>query len=723
MSNPMNNPTTINLKNEHQGGTNFPRAILSVSREELDGVELIVKQGLSEEEVSLPQDLSGHLFVIAPVGTLDSPKTSDVDVVLPSADGWTPLFNGDGMVYRLDFDSGKAKLTNRLLKTPCYHADLATQQEKYQNLRFRNLGFGRVSLGDTGVLLGFRNQLNTAFVPLQFAGDAQRLLVTWDTGRPFEIEPRTLKLIAPVGWNCQWRPLIALPGDIPPFKQVVTSAHPCFDPNHGGELYTANVGKSLSTILWLSRSVFPKLKSILNFLKTLSNSFLFRLLEILFSLVIGLFQVGEKIFEWFSRDNFLYLLRWNGRDVGDLQQWKLVLDNGSPIKIQETLHQMGITEDYLVLADTSFKFDLEEVFPYSAISAVHDSEVLGLDLLDFTELPYTNIYIVPRADLKSDRQQVTVKKVRIPLAMAHYLVDYDNPDGKITLHTEHMCATDPSETLRSSDRSIFEAQDPQLTADLQQLAGTVAGAMDLSRLGCHVIDVASGQVESNYTSDPEYTWSTAFYAYREGMPTKKFEDIYWNSWGCWTDILSKHVYNLYQNYEQRTVPLAEVLELTRKGVPSSVCRLHIDRQDGSPQPELLDRYLFPQGYLGTSAQFIPQANSQGTTEGYLVCVVIHTDHLLSELKEVPRWSSNSEIWILDAANLAAGPLYRMSHPQLNFGFTLHTTWLASLGDSSSVRSYDVRQDYDWLLNRQSPAVREQMRELFEQEIYPHYESD
>lgn len=725
---------TINAENKQQG-TRFPKAILSVSREELDGVELTIKKGLTEEETSLPDDLLGHLFAIAPAGTLDSPPVDgEKEVVRPSANGWTPLFNGDGMVYRFDFDAGKAKLTNRIVKTPCYYADIATQQKaEYHKLRFKNMGYGRTSLTSSGkIALGFRNQLNTALVPFEFANDEQRLLISWDTGRPFEIDPQTLELIAPVGWNEQWRSLIALPGATPPFKQVGSSAHPCFDPNQGGEMYTANSGRSLLAVLWLSRSVFPRLKSILQFFRTLSNNFLLRILDALLGFTVNLLQAGEKILEN-SRHNFVYLLRWHGREVGDVEKWKLVQEDGKPIAIKQTLHQMGITQDYIILADTSFKFDIEEGFPYSAIPVIKDSEVLAFDELDFTELPQTNIYVVRRADLNSQQKQITVKKIVIPLAMAHYLVDYENPQGRITIHAAHLCATDPAETIRSTDSSIFA--DPEIDTSLKQLAGVVCAPMDVSRLGCHVVDAVNGTVmSSSYDHDLQSTWSTAFYVYRDDRPTRKFEDIYWNSWGCWTDTLSKHIYNLYQNYQQRTVSLEEVQKIACEGIPASVCRLHIDRTDDFPKIELQNRYLFPTNILGTSAQFIPKANSEGAREGYIVCVVISSDSLLSESDKDPNWSQNSELWILDAANLKEGPLYRISHPQLNLGFTLHTTWLASIPNTGSTRSYDIRQDYESIIeelltesekqkNSSNREVAEKIAELFEREIYPHYNSD
>lgn len=296
---------------QDRNAANFPRAILSVSRQECDRLPLTIKRGLSDDPGQLPDDWQGRLFVISPVGDLDSDTIGDTPVVLPSANGWTPLFNGDGMVYRLDFDSPGATWSAKIVKTPCYYADRAT----------------------------------------------------------------------------------------------------------------------------------------------------------------------------------------------------------------------------------------------------------------------------------------------------------DN---------------------------------------LQQLPGVVCGPMDESCFGYHLIDVKTGHVESDYAADREYTWAAAFYVYRDDRPTSQFDTLYWNSWGCWSDILSQHVFDLYRDYQPRRVPIEEVLKLTRSGIPANLYQLKIDRKtkDRVRRLTLGDRYQFPPGYLGTSAQFIPKAGQSGATAGYIICVVIHSDALLSTDENAPDWSlkGRGAIW-------------------------------------------------------------------------------
>lgn len=176
-------PTAVKASNdrEQQVAPKFPRAILSVSREEFYGqdcdrepLELTIKDGKTGEETQLPDDLQGHLFIIAPAGSVDSPQISksQLETVTPSKNGWIPVLNGDGMVYRLDFyevrggtggepprplkcrrgsglksrsisdktpqkeKSGKAWLATRLVKTPSYYVGRVLHDcpERYPNL-------------------------------------------------------------------------------------------------------------------------------------------------------------------------------------------------------------------------------------------------------------------------------------------------------------------------------------------------------------------------------------------------------------------------------------------------------------------------------------------------------------------------------------------------------------------------------------------------------------
>jgi carotenoid cleavage dioxygenase-like enzyme len=194
--------------------TTIPKSLLVCSREELD-TKLDVVSG------SLPTDWYGHLFINTP---------------LPWADG-THVFNGDGMLYRLSLSDQSVELRMRLLKTPCYYADIETKDTEHG---FENAGLARISTS-----LGFRNQVNTSPVAM-----GKRLLVATDGGRPFEVDPVSLEVITPVGKQSEWPSSGGtLVGDRP-FDLQLSAAHPFYD-THTSELFTLCYGLPQTNNQWL----------------------------------------------------------------------------------------------------------------------------------------------------------------------------------------------------------------------------------------------------------------------------------------------------------------------------------------------------------------------------------------------------------------------------------------------------------------------------------------
>jgi carotenoid cleavage dioxygenase-like enzyme len=104
-----------------------PESILKTDRWELNDIEMKI-------EGKLPDDIQGHVFIVAPVGTVESGG-------LPFPDG-NSFMDGDGMVYRLDFDQpDQVNLKTGLLKPPDYYADKATRPgSKYDKYQFRDYG-------------------------------------------------------------------------------------------------------------------------------------------------------------------------------------------------------------------------------------------------------------------------------------------------------------------------------------------------------------------------------------------------------------------------------------------------------------------------------------------------------------------------------------------------------------------------------------------------------
>jgi carotenoid cleavage dioxygenase-like enzyme len=675
-------------------------SIMRASRDELDDLKL-------EIEGDLPEDIQGHVFIVTPVGSVNSGG-------LPYPDGNSWL-NGDGMVYRLDFDrKGEVRFKSRLVKPPCHYADKATQPgTKYAKYQFSNYGILRFS-----PFLGSRNELSTGFMPMKFSQDeGDRLLVTYDAGRPYEIDMETLEVVTPIGSNAEWRRgAISLNY---PLKPVFSTAHPGFD-TYTKEMFTVNYGRSLGSFfetIPFIRKLSQLPQKVDELLETTTNLFKKKFYKNFFN---RFFKFSKKPFQFcvglvekiVGIENFAYLVRWDGS--GNLERWRLILPDGSPVKIKQTIHQIGLTKDYVVIMDTAFKAGLVQLLNNPSPNRKELKKQLAY-LLTSPVLPDSNIYIVPRDFLKlgqnpaRDRREVKVLawKVTIPLPAAHFLVDYENPRGQITFHIAHTCAWEVSEWLREYDVSAYSPHNSLPS----HLSGITMNPMDISRMGRYVIDVVNRNekpIESKIISDRKCTWGPGIYTYRDtmdsGMPPEKLEDIYWISFGLWKELMTQFMCDLYQDYQYQQVPLSEVLRLAEKGIPVCLFRLHTSSM------EIADYYEFPKGYRVNSPQFVPRKGGEdSSTDGYIVCAVLFKD--------------SNEYWIFDAKNLSQGPKCKLRHPSLNFGLTLHAIWLPKIAPHQAKYNVPVRQDYQDLIEQfpYPPKIKKEIQELFDNEVYPHFE--
>ncbi|MCP9928256.1 carotenoid oxygenase family protein [Cyanobium sp. CH-040] len=679
----------------------FPRSMLRASAAELIEEQLVVVEG------EIPADLQGHLFLIAPVGSVSSDG-------LPNPDD-SHVWNGNGLIHRFDLNQtpgGGIVLTTRLARTPCFWADLATRPgSAAAGLGFSDWGMSRFS-----VHLGMRNQLNTAFVPMRFGPDEPtRLLLTFDGGRPYEIDPVTLQVVTPVGTNVEWRPGADLPLPFPP---VLSTAHPVFDPATA-TLFTVNYGRSTGNFL----DTIPLVDRLDRLAGAVAQ--VFRPLAQLAGLLLA--PVRSLLRRRLGVADFVHLLAWDGR--GPLRRWSLVDERGEPLRIDQTMHQIGVSRDYLVLADTSLKFGLEQLLsrPFRRCPALNR---LLRRLLTRPQKPDTTLYVVRRGDLSSSAPMVGEKagaaetgspviarRLVIPLEVGHFLVDWANPGGRISLHAAHECATDVSEWVRPEDVSALDGRplDPALR-------GMIAvGAMDLGRLGRYEIDGETGAFLARTLHDQSLTWGIGLYTCRRDVdpsaaPDGRLSSIYWQSLGFWADLLPEFLRRLYADYPHRLVPLPELLEgpAAGGGRPSALFRVD------TATMTIADAYPFPQRQLAggewqtwvcNSPQFVPRirpaaapaAAADPDTDGWILCVAIS--------------EQAKELWIFDAAHLALGPLCRLAHPRFDPGYTIHTTWLECIEPRSAAYCVDARADYDPRLER----VPDVVRELFEQHVYPHVE--
>ena len=723
----------------------LPKSLLSTSRSEFydaqgraDGqcsLTLTIKAGLSEDFSELPPDLRGSLFIIAPAGSEDSPVIEDSSkTVLPTQTG-SHLLNGDGMVYRVDFSEEGGRFSSRFVETVTYLADKLSHQ-KYPDLSYFNFGLSRFSS-----LTGTCNQANTAFLPVSGGeGNPERLLVTWDMGRPVEIDPVSLRLIAPVGDYQSWRPIQQFKSSFTATKLLMTSAHPVVVPD-SSEVLVTNVVKSLRGLMSLPRlfdyifqpSVIDPADN--NWIQNLYDRFL-SIIQLPVNFIVLFLQFLGVL----DRQD-VYIVRWNG-ETDTTESWRVVLPSEKSIKIQQTIHQMGITRDYVVFADTAFKIVLSGLAPTFSLKELMDLGNLKKALVSFSKrlrdystfplLQDTSIYIVDRSQFEETPSGTTVTAQKVVLedsAVAHFQVDYENKNDEIKIHAALNQNTDFAEFIRREDTSPFG--NSAIAERMQQMAGIFTGGMEVNRPATFVIDGKTGVVEHKVSlSDEEaerHTWAMGICAYRDEKPTQKLDNIYWTSFGAWPETVSESLVEMYDDrYQAVPERLKEFLSKVEEGLPTSICRVQIDDSKGRPNIYVADSYEFPSkdgiGYFGNSPQFIPKVNSTGSTDGYIACTVNYSDEMLSRSSEHDAqknsWSANTEIWIFEADQLHKGPCYRLSHADMNMGMTVHTTWLKEIGSPTKVRQYDVRKDFEAQLSLALSKVKnkeaEQLKQLFEE---------
>lgn len=670
-------------------------------KEWLDPIPLDVRQG------SVPADLQGHVFLIGAVGFGDDAYGQG-----------TPIFNGDGMIYRLDFipdgaEGGvKVRLKSALAKTPCFFADEACQgkgdgsENTNKDLAFRSLGFGRFS-----PLLGLRNEVNTAFLPFKTNDGGQRLLITYDAGRPYEIDADSLKAITPVGNNREWDAETPFPCL---FKPVLSTAHPVCDPNTE-EVFSINYGRSIANILgWLRKNPLLAASSlrwldnnIVNF-NTIQNTSDLRIkgLQWLSNLI-------QKLLQWLprSKSDFTRLVRWDGD--GALKSWQIMVDD-QPLTIRQTVHQMGLSRDYIVLADTSFQFGLEQAM-MNPLPDTPELERLLQRLLLKPQEPNTDVYIINRTDLKLDQDTVKARHIRIDREIVHYACDYDNLGQRLTLCAAHNCASDVSVPLHEYDQLAGEDG----AAVDSYLVGMVGTQMDIGKLGRYTIDLSNdgkaGLLDQRVIKDNVCTWGVGLYTHQDiGQGTLK--QIYWQSLGYWPQLQTKTQQETYSNYPYREMSLEQVLGESGTPLqrPASLFRLDVEEM------KIADSYHFPEnphlpnprqgGVVTSSPQFVPRRGSQAESQmdGYVVCPVTFWDH--------------QEIWIFDAADLQAGPVCRLGHDHLGMGYTLHTTWLPSIEQRTARYNVPLDQDYPFAdssyLADMPPTLRDRLQSFFQNTIEP-----
>lgn len=743
------------------------------SREEIE-VPLDVFEG------NLPTDLIGHVFINSPCGTVNNP--TPIPATRPdqsrNQEWGNMIFNGDAMLFRFDLNrDGQMWVKSGLLKTPCYWADFATRYESGEtrhNWPFKALGMSRTS----GVL-GVRNQINTSLTAFRFEPHKPtRLTANFDAGRPFEIDPVHLTVKTAVGYCREW------PSELPflsnlTFPLIQSTAHPSFDPKTY-DYFSLGFQKSLGTLL-RSRNYGEALLGAYGFVEdeisALENHILFNkdqflekpdILPFFYALFIDylyakienptlrfdpgqVYQdlISNKIHAILQNTTFppdaVTLLRWNG--AGLLDRWNVIEEGtNANVRINQTMHQTNFSRDYIILVDSSVKFAIDVLInvPF------HDYPLLSRLLRKLTSKaidPVTPIYIIKRSDLKPNTPHVMAKKVMLPLETVHFSIDYENPNEQITIHTAHNSASCVSEWVRPYDtlavhpNPAFDGRAPRLENTIGLMA---TGETDIGRIGKFIIDGRTGQIinrdrieadldiicEKGFVGNDmsrigAHTWAVGLNTYRDQLSADvNVAKICYNFWQCYGldfRMLTNFMTELYgRNYANRRIDFDDLLDYTRHGVPFCLARQNTETM------KLEDVYVFQMNQNLRSIQFVPRQHAPEDVpvhhpqlDGYIFCTLVNghpTDLYLD-------WYSR-EIWLFDAADLARGPICKLTHPALIYAFTIHSVWTPDCQSSNSAYNVNVEEDYQEVISHfKDEQLQAKVTEFMQKHVYPKFHQD
>jgi len=651
----------------------LPRSVLKTDRETLESAPMTVLGG------KLPKDLTGHYFVMAAAGDIDSGG-------LPRTPGKsTTVLAGDGLVTRIDLDGSSAKLSRKLLQPP----DLLIEQmsEAWLNdgeekpdanstakmrrwlqgklgIGFNNWGIARMSL-----LLGCRNQLSTAIEVLCKPGQDPRLLVCWDAGAPWEIDPTTLELITPVGERADWVSTLGSTVTTDrwkvgwPFPLNFSTAHPAID-RHTGEAFFVSWSRSLTSLM----VQLPYLRDVVDVFERLNQSRINRM-----ALAAGFDALNtqssfkhrwqawkEEFAHKISGGDFVNvvtLLKWDGE--GAMQRWFVTDEHDAGLKLEETMHQVGVTENHIVLCDTGFK-----VGPQSLLA-----EMPGLGMLSrwfrlaFSEAMEENarLWIVARKDLVAGNEAVRAKTITVPVGIVHFATDYsEGPDGQIRIHTAHSAASDVAEWVHKSDLNLYTGE----AVDEAVVGCWALGVMDGNRLGTLNIEADTGDVKRSLIGFPEPEhWGLGLGATKGGCTAEanpdRLERTFWTSVGFWPELYTRQIFALYHDYTHRMTPVRQLIEMGKGGPENPRSSVYsYESETGA----VLDKFVATKEMFFSSPQLLG--------DKYLGLMVWREPKNADELPV--------EFWIMDQNDLAAGPLCRLGHAEWVQGFTMHAAWLAEL---------------------------------------------
>ena len=399
-------------------------------------------------------------------------------------------------------------------------------------------------------------------------------------------------------------------------------------------------------------------------------------------------------------NGFSHLIRWTGRSF---EHFKLIDAEGDEVVIQQCIHQVQVTRHWVIVQDSAFVVEMRQM----ALDAFEQVMPIG-PLRNWigagqmrSQRPTTVFYAIRRRDLKphsggyaDNPTPVRAYKIELTDESVHFYCDFEDDGDIINMIVPHTPTLDVSEwihegeTLLSGDEAGVEVAGMQIPCALKR-----------GRIGIHRIHVPSGRSVSSRYVEGEATWGLALGTFAPRDQSAPIEVMYFNTSGFAPELVPSRLLEVYgSRVDVAGLPLAD-------GQPPRL--LELDLTTGT-----LKSYAAPNGWSLLSPNFIPRKGGpHGPRDGY-IAVLAHAS------ETVPRQhgSTGEELWLFDAQDITKGPVVRMAHPQLDFAFTIHGSWVEELRPSRHDYHVDVRGDLDLEFIRQRALGALAFTDLFSDTI-------
>ncbi|WP_083457140.1 carotenoid oxygenase family protein [Sandaracinus amylolyticus] len=590
----------------------------------------------------LPAELSGRLlFTVFPYEAVFDEHTARF--------AHPHMLTAPGRVLAIDLDAdgaGEHRLTLRALDVLSQHLRAIAPQATVRT------DFAEVSW------LGLANLANTTPVPtFEIGSGGRRLVVSYDAGRPTEIDPRALCHVSPIGSARDYE--TAVGSSFSPM--IMTSGHPVYDP-------AFDSGRPAL----LFTNVVPR---VLDFVTPFSQ----RIVR------------GD-----------LYVTAWDGSSRGPARPIRVHVD-GDPVTMEQaSAHQICLTRDHLLvfnanlvlntsaLAEPILGLLTEEVrrkLPSFARPAL-DAMWRPLERFLRAPVPGTacDLYIIPkealRRALEDGSRRVDGLRVRLPGELSHAIADWDDSSGHLTFYAQHNIGADPADQIHEDDELA--------TGDRvdDRYRGLFTHATDLNQVRKHVVHVTSSTatlVSTKSFPDPasasQFKYGVNLLPPCQPLPyelaggtsaasslaaqVRTQTHTYWIAGGYLPEIMAVRTFDDFRaarTPSERLLPEAQFL--TKLVDPANTTQLF--RLDADLSLE--SAYAFPPGWLMSAPIYVPRAGGTTTKDGWLVGCVWGPTH------------PHVELWIFDGQqSLAAGPIAKLTPAPdeigVRPGFPLHGSWI------------------------------------------------